>query len=107
MASPHSLGGDDEQPRHLVSVGRFFMARGLVSQAEWQAVTLAPAIAAVAPSPAVRWAGSAGVGRPAAGRFAGDERPVENISWTGAQSFCERLSRQTGRAYRLPSEAKC
>jgi formylglycine-generating enzyme required for sulfatase activity len=60
------------------------MARGLVSQAQWQAV----------------------VGRPAAGRFAGDERPVENISWTGAQSFCERLSRQTGRAYRLPSEAQ-
>src|SRR5712692_6804513 len=27
-------------------------------------MTLAPAIAAVAPSPAVRWAGSAGVGQP-------------------------------------------
>ena len=84
MGSPRSQGGDDERPRHLVSVGRFFMARGLVSQAQWQAV----------------------MGRPPAGRFAGDERPVENISWTAAQAFCERLSRQTGRAYRLPSEAQ-
>ena len=84
MGSPRSQGGDDEQPRHLVSVGRFFMARGLITQAEWQAV----------------------MGRRAAGRFAGDERPVENVAWGEAQSFCERLARQSGRAYRLPSEAQ-
>jgi len=84
MGSPRSQGDDDERPQHLVSVGRFFMARGLVNQAEWQAV----------------------MGRRAAGRFAGDERPVENVSWLAAQEFCVRLSRLSGRAYRLPSEAQ-
>ena len=84
MGAPRSQGADDERPQHLVSVGRFFITRGLVSQAEWRAV----------------------MGRRSAGRFAGDERPVENISWIEAQSFCERLSRQSGRAYRLPSEVQ-
>ena len=38
MGSPHSQGADDERPQHLVTVSRFFMARGLVTQAQWQAV---------------------------------------------------------------------
>ena len=84
MGSPPSQGSDDERPQHLVSIGRFFMARGLVTQAQWKAV----------------------MGRRAATRFAGDERPVENVSWLDAQAFCERLARLTGRAYRLPSEAQ-
>jgi formylglycine-generating enzyme required for sulfatase activity len=84
MGSPRSQGGEDERPQHLVSVGRFFMARGLVTQAQWRAVT----------------------GRAAAGRFRGDDLPVENVSWNAAQAFCERLARQSGRAYRLPSEAQ-
>lgn len=84
MGSPRSEGADDERPQHPVSVGRFFMARGLVTQAQWQSV----------------------MGRRLACRFAGDERPAENISWAEAQQFCERLSRQSGRAYRLPSEVQ-
>ena len=82
--SPRGQGSDDERPKHVVSVGRCFMARGLVTQGQWQAV----------------------MGRRPACRFAGDQRPVENISWSEARQFCERLSRQTGRAYRLPSEAQ-
>jgi formylglycine-generating enzyme required for sulfatase activity len=31
---------------------------------------------------------------------------VINVSWEDATAFCEWLSRQTGRAYRLPSEAE-
>ena len=33
-------------------------------------------------------------------------RPVINVSWEQAQKYCEWLSEQTGRAYRLPSEAE-
>ena len=33
-------------------------------------------------------------------------RPVINVSWEDAQTYCGWLSEQTGRAYRLPSEAK-
>ena len=33
-------------------------------------------------------------------------RPVINVSWNDAQAYCAWLTEQTGRAYRLPSEAQ-
>ncbi len=35
-----------------------------------------------------------------------ETRPVINVSWHDAQAYCAWLSEQTGRCYRLPSEAE-
>ena len=84
MGSPYGQGADDERPQHFVTIGRMFLSQALVTQAQWRAV----------------------MGQALPCRFAGDARPVENVSWREAESFCEHLSRRSGRAYSLPSEAQ-
>jgi formylglycine-generating enzyme required for sulfatase activity len=82
----------DESPQHEVTVPPFFMGRYLVTQAQWRAVAALPQInRKLKPSPS---------------RFKGDNRPVERVSWYDAVEFCDRLARETGRPYRLPTEAE-
>ncbi|MBK8194889.1 MAG: SUMF1/EgtB/PvdO family nonheme iron enzyme [Lewinellaceae bacterium] len=35
-----------------------------------------------------------------------DECPVEHVSWDDVQVYIQKLNRQTGRQYRLPTEAE-
>lgn len=84
MGSPSRQGYEDEHPQHRVTVTPFFLARDLVTQAQWQAV--------MGSAPRCRCVGTA--------------RPVDTVSWDAAQHFCQRLARLTGRPYRLPSEAE-
>jgi formylglycine-generating enzyme required for sulfatase activity len=74
---------DSEGPQRRVNVAGFFMGRFTVTQAQWQAV--------MGSNPS---------------NFKGENRPVETVSWNDAQVFCKKLSQQTGRTYRLPSEAE-
>jgi formylglycine-generating enzyme required for sulfatase activity/predicted Ser/Thr protein kinase len=83
MGSPEGEGPDDERPQHQVSVQEFYLGKYEVTQAQYRAVM------GLAPS-----------------EFQGDNLPVETVSWEDALKFCDKLSRLTGRAYRLPSEAE-
>jgi len=94
MGAPQeeSESREDERPRHIVTVKSFFMGRYPITQAQWRAIASLPKIKHdLHPDPS---------------RFKGDNRPVERVSWYDAEEFCDRLSNQTGRIYRLPSEAE-
>jgi len=83
---------EDEQPQHAVTVPAFFLARIPITQAQWRVVAGYDRVAQDLD--------------PAPSHFKGDNRPVERVSWDDATEFCQRLTRRTGRTYRLPSEAE-
>jgi formylglycine-generating enzyme required for sulfatase activity len=94
MGSPNSESGreDTESPQHGVTVQPFFMGKYAVTQAQWKVVAALPKVNRdLNPDPS---------------EFKGANRPVENVSWDDAMEFCARLSKKTGRDYRLPSEAE-
>jgi len=90
----YDMGSPDkpsEGPVHRVVIGKpFAIGRREVTFAEWDQCVAASACK-YSPS-------DQGWGR--------GERPVINISWDDAQEFIAWLSKKTGQAYRLPSEAE-
>jgi formylglycine-generating enzyme required for sulfatase activity len=92
MGSPNDRGDSDEKPQHPVTLASFYIGKFPVTQAQWAAVAALPQIKMFL--------------NPDAARFKGTNRPVENVSWYEAVEFCARLSRKTGKRYRLPSEAE-
>ncbi|MFM2026499.1 MAG: hypothetical protein RLZZ339_1216 [Cyanobacteriota bacterium] len=81
-----------EKPSHRVTVSSFYMGRYPITQAQWQAIAATAKIDIdLKTNPS---------------RFKGDELPVESVNWYQATEFCKRLSRETKREYRLPSEAE-
>ncbi|MFN9616057.1 MAG: SUMF1/EgtB/PvdO family nonheme iron enzyme [Dolichospermum sp.] len=92
MGSPEGQGDDSEKPQHQVTVPPFFMGKYPVTQAQWERVADLPKVKIDLRS------------KPS--HFQGANLPVENVSWHDAQEFCARLSKITGKLYRLPSEAE-
>jgi len=83
---------DDERPQHKVSVPDFMIGIYPITQAQWRFVATLPKVKTdLEPDPS---------------NFKGEDRPVEKVSWLDALEFCRRLSKHTGREYRLPSEAE-
>lgn len=86
MGATSGQGGDfdrDEEPVRRVAVSSFRMGQTEVTQRLWQAVM---------------------GGNPS--KYSGDNRPVENVSWTDCQKFITRLNAMTGKRFRLPTEAE-
>lgn len=92
MMGSQEEGYDSERPVHEVSVKSFFISKFLVTQAQWRVVANLPKVNRTLNS--------------YPSEFNGDNLPVETVSWYDAIEFCDRLSRKTGRKYRLPSEAE-
>jgi formylglycine-generating enzyme required for sulfatase activity len=84
MGSHPPVGYEDERPAHYVHVARFLLSRYTVTQEQWKAVM--------------------GKTPPCRGKAPGS--PVDRVSWSEAQRFCQRLSVISGNPYRLPSEAE-
>lgn len=84
MGSKAGEGYDDERPQHWVRVASFLMAKYAVTQEQWAVV--------------MSWTPPY--------RCQGARRPADRVSWDAAREFCQRLAQQTGRRYRLPSEAE-
>jgi formylglycine-generating enzyme required for sulfatase activity len=88
---------DNERPQHLVKLAQFYMGRFPVTQAQWRVVAgYEPVDLRLDPNPSNFKGGDSTT----------EHRPVEKVSWEDAQEFCQRLSKKTGRDYRLPSEAQ-
>ena len=73
----------NECPRHEVKLSEFAIGRYQVTQAQWEAI--------MGTNPS---------------NFKGMHLPVEQVSWNEAQEFCQRVSQETGKMYRLPTEAE-
>jgi formylglycine-generating enzyme required for sulfatase activity len=85
MGCTSEQGGDcydSENPSHSVTLSDFYIGKTEITQAQWKAV--------MGDNPS---------------RFKDDSLPVENVSWNEVQDFIGKLNAQTGKNYRLPTEA--
>ena len=79
---------DWSTPQHEVYLQEFLMGKYAVTNAQWYAV--------MKTKPCEQYDSE----------FQGDKQPVIGVSWHEAQAFCEKISEQTKRAVRLPTEAE-
>jgi formylglycine-generating enzyme required for sulfatase activity len=85
---------DWEQPQHKVDLPEFYIGKYPITNAQYEAFVQS-------------------TGRSALKHWANDQapsgkanHPVVYVSWRDALAFCEWLSKETGKAVRLPSEAE-
>ena len=77
-------GEDDEKPVHDVTLSSYYIGKYEVTQAQWRAV--------MGTNPSY---------------FKNcDDCPVEQVSWNDVQGYIQKLNTQTGKQYRLPTEAE-
>ncbi|MBR5086968.1 MAG: SUMF1/EgtB/PvdO family nonheme iron enzyme [Muribaculaceae bacterium] len=78
-------GYDNERPDHKVTLKPFYICKYEVTQEEWEAI----------------------MGKnPSYYKDKSPRHPIESISWEDCQVFVKRLSKLTGKNFRLPTEAE-
>ena len=77
-------GESFENPVHSVTLSSFIIGKCEVTQAQWQAV----------------------MGYNPSYNIGCDNCPVEQVSWNDVQQYIQKLNAQTGKNYRLPTEAE-
>jgi len=82
-------GASNEKPVHRVSIKQFAMGKYEVTFAEYD-----------------KFAEATSRNKPDDEGWGRDNRPVINVSWDDAVAYAEWLSQQTGKRYRLPTEAE-
>ena len=75
---------DDEKPTHRVTLSAFHIGKYEVTQGLWREV--------MGSNPSLN--------------KAGDDYPVERVSWEDCQEFVRKLNARTGLKFRLPTEAE-
>lgn len=98
MGSPDSdpSANNSEKPQHRVKVGAFAIGKYPITQEQYKAV--------MGNNPShfqifkQQWLQKA--------IFVARKHPVDSVSWHKAQEFCNKLTKTTGRIYRLPTEAE-
>ena len=98
MGSPENEANRSsaESPQHSVTVPNFLMGQYAVSQAQWFAVM----------GQNYNAKGWQEQWKSLDNKFKGDNLPIVRVSWDDANTFIQRLNEQTGKTYRLPTEAE-
>jgi formylglycine-generating enzyme required for sulfatase activity/predicted Ser/Thr protein kinase len=89
IGSPKGEGNPDEHPAHKVFISDFWLGKTEVTFKQFDAFCL---------ETGRRLPNDEGWGR--------GNRPVINISWEDAESYCRWLAKKTGHGFRLPREAE-
>jgi len=89
MGDIQGTGNADEKPVHQVSLKSFAMGRYPITFAEYD-----------------RFCKAVNRNKPSDNGWGRDNRPVINVSWDDAVAYFKWLTKQTGKPYRLPSEAE-
>ena len=83
----------DVGPQHKVNVSEFYMGRFEVTREQWRQVARMPRV-------------NIDLKEDPAGFTDSWRLPVEQISWAEAAEFCDRLRKESGKAFHLPTEAE-
>ena len=96
-----SMGASDyevpsERPVHEVTLDGFYIGKYEVTQSQWETVMGTTLRQQFEKSGYVGWSS----------KNVGGNHPIDYVTWDEASAFCEKLSAQTGKTYRLPTEAE-